>query len=619
VDNKKKLHKEYGLLSNLKYVLKEQMEVDKTIILLIIISFVFGPFNNYMWNFVTKYIIDAITKDIEVNELVIIIATCVAISIFVNIMRTVYESESEWRYMPVRLNMIMKKNRKIMTLGYENLEKPEVLDCYQKAGGACSGNYNGIEGIMHKFADFVSLISVVGTGLFIIGSLSPVVMVLMFLLALVDFIIKNKTNKLTKKKIWDPMAPVWRKKSYMEYVTSDFEFAKDVRMYNVKDFLLSKYGKINDSVMEASKKNRNYWLLANELGNILWFLAQIVLYIWLIYSVFEKNITIGEFTLYLSSSFTFFTFVNYLFSCIGEMLQMSREVDDFRSFIDIEELLGMSKSDNLLEIPEYDKYEFTFEDVSFKYPNADKYALKNLNLTLKAGERLAVVGLNGAGKSTFIKLLLKLYEPTSGRILLNGVDIKNYDRDKYYELFAPVFQEVNLYAFPMAENISMKEPENTDKEKARDCANKAGLGDKVASLSMGIDTELLKVIFDDGVDLSGGEKQKLSLARALYKDAKIVVLDEPTAALDALAEAKMYEDFDKLVGGKTSVYISHRLSSTRFCNNVAMFEDGQMVEYGTHEFLLKENGAYANMFNLQAQYYVEEDENATEGGVSTNA
>ena len=223
------------------------------------------------------------------------------------------------------------------------------------------------------------------------------------------------------------------------------------------------------------------------------------------------------------------------------------------------------------------------------------------------------MGLNGAGKTTFIKLLLRLYEPTEGEILLNGVDIREYDKMDYYRVFAPVFQEVELFAFPLAENISMKPPKETDTKKAEQCLFDAGFGEKLAELNDGVNTEVLKVIHDDGVDFSGGEKQKIALARALYKNAPVVVLDEPTAALDALAEAKLYADFDKLIGGKTAVYISHRLSSTQFCNNVAMFKDGEMIEYGTHNSLMELGGEYANMFEVQAQYYLEHEKAAVTG------
>lgn len=232
--------------------------------------------------------------------------------------------------------------------------------------------------------------------------------------------------------------------------------------------------------------------------------------------------------------------------------------------------------------------------------------MSHLNLTLHPGEKLAVVGLNGAGKTTMIKLLLRLYDPTEGYITLNGTDIRKFRREDYYRLFSPVFQDVEIFAFPMAENISMNTPEDTDRERAEKAAFEAGLQEKVLSLQKGIDTELLKIVDEEGVDLSGGEKQKLALARALYKAASVVVLDEPTSALDALAEQQLYERFDRMIGRKAAVYISHRLASTRFCDRVAMFKDGAVIECGSHEELMAKGGEYARMFEVQAQYYQEE-------------
>ena len=202
-----------------------------------------------------------------------------------------------------------------------------------------------------------------------------------------------------------------------------------------------------------------------------------------------------------------------------------------------------------------------------------------------------------------MKLLLRLYEPTEGTIYLNGVDIRTYSTESYYRLFAPVFQDLECYAFSLAENVSMRTEENTDRHRVVQCLREAGLGNKLDEWERGIDTPILKVLHNDGVLLSGGERQKMALARALYKDAPIVILDEPTAALDAIAESKMYEDFDHLVDGKMAVYISHRLASTRFCDVIALFEEGELAEYGAHDDLLQKNGRYAELFRMQAQYY----------------
>ena len=286
------------------------------------------------------------------------------------------------------------------------------------------------------------------------------------------------------------------------------------------------------------------------------------------------------------------------------------EVDNFRSFMDFE---AADESD-CIDLPDSDSYRFEFQDVSFRYHGASGYALRHLNLTLEWGKRLAVVGLNGAGKTTMVKLLTRLYDPTEGRILLNGTDIRRYRRRDYFKLFSAVFQNVEVFAFPMSENVSMQTPEQTDAARAEEKLIAAGLGERLAGLSRGVQTELLKVIDEDGIDLSGGEKQKLALARALYKDAPVVVLDEPTAALDALAEYRLYQQFDAMIGHKTAVYISHRLSSSRFCDAVAMFKDGEMIEYGTHDELMQRGGAYAEMFAIQSQYYVDDEKGGGQHG-----
>mgnify|MGYP001033012935 FL=1 len=240
-------------------------------------------------------------------------------------------------------------------------------------------------------------------------------------------------------------------------------------------------------------------------------------------------------------------------------------------------------------------------------PGHEKYVLKNINLTIEAGSKLAVVGINGAGKTTLTKLLMRLYEPTEGRILLNGVDVKKYDRDTYFKIFAPVFQNIEIFAFPVWQNISMKPENETDKNRTMEALERSGLDEKINKYENKIDTMLLRIFDPNGVDLSGGERQRLAMARALYQNREVLVLDEPTAALDALAEDRMYQEFNQMVKGKTAIFISHRLSSTRFCDKIVMFEDGRIIEEGTHEQLINANGKYRNMFQVQAQYYKDKE------------
>ncbi len=597
------LHREYGIISNIRYILQAMFEGDRRFLYLIPIGVLCAPFTTYLWTFLSKFIIDTVMGECEWQRLLYLMLGFAAVQTFITMLNTYYDSETAPCYIEVRcLVLLGRLNAKAMKIDFEHLENPDVMDCNQKAKNACGNNDSGVEGMMHQITYFLNSLAVVVVGICILGTMNVFVVLLMLALAGVNFVITNHTNAVAKKVVWDPLAPWWRKRYYIQNTTTNFKEAKDIRMFGLQKWLLAKYRELNKVRYEAQKKNARLWFAASVSSNVLWLFAQLAVYAWLIYAVINGKVTIGNFTLYITSAGTFFGYISSFLNSISNLLARSREVDDYRSFLDFD---GGDTGMEGKELPKLPSYEFTFENVSFCYPKSERYVLKDLNLTVKAGERLAVVGKNGAGKSTFIKLLLRLYEPTKGRILLNGVDVREYDKRSYYEAFAPVFQQVELFAFPMAENVSMKEPERTDKTKAKECLVKAGLSEKLKELPLGVDTELLKVISDEGVDLSGGEKQKLALARALYKDAPVVILDEPTAALDALAEAKLYESFDRLIGDKTAVYISHRLSSTQFCSHVAMFEDGEMTEYGTHEELLSKGGAYAEMFRVQAQYYVE--------------
>ena len=247
-------------------------------------------------------------------------------------------------------------------------------------------------------------------------------------------------------------------------------------------------------------------------------------------------------------------------------------------------------------------YEIEFCNVSFRYPGAKEYSLRNLSLKFPLGKRLAIVGKNGSGKSTFIKLLCRLYDPTEGEIRLNGVDIREYDYEEYLNIFSVVFQDFKLFSFSLGQNVATTM--EYDKEKAEQCLVKAGLSQRLESMRSGLDTALYKDFESEGVEISGGEAQKVALARALYKDAPVVVLDEPTAALDPIAEAEIYTKFNELVGDKTAIYISHRLSSCKFCDEIAVFEEGAVVQRGSHEELLQEtDGLYHALWTAQAQYY----------------
>ena len=603
-------HKEFGFFSNLKFVLKVMKKYSPMLLFLLPVSAMISVGNRYTVSFLIKYIIDIATNHGTLQQRLITLGIFSVIFITLWNTNSWYNSKTEIKCILARMNLILEKNLITMTMPFIYTEDPNMLDCNQKASQAVGGNQQGVEGMMHIILNFSGSLGAVIAGLSIISTINFKIVILMIAIALANFFISNLANKWCKKHVWDELAPWWRKRWYMDIALGDFSYAKDIRMFGLKNYLTHKFQEINKIRFNYQKKNNRVWLLVSITSSFFWVISQVLIYIYLIRCIFAKTITIGNFTLYLSATATFFECVMSLLNSITNFLNNSRYVDDFRSFYEMPELRQNlpDQKTNLPKLQPQSHYEFEFQNVSFKYPRAERFALQNVSIKIKAGERLAVVGLNGAGKSTFIKLLLRLYQPTEGKILLNGTDIQTYDLNSYFKIFAPVFQEVNLFAMSFAENVSMKSLENTDKDLAHQSVVQSGLEEKLDSLEKGLDTQLLKVIYDDGIDLSGGQKQKLALARALYKNSPVVVLDEPTAALDAIAESKLYSDFDKLIGGKTSIYISHRLSSTQFCNNVAMFKDGKLIEYGTHESLLKQNGEYANMFKIQAQYYVDAGE-----------
>lgn len=257
----------------------------------------------------------------------------------------------------------------------------------------------------------------------------------------------------------------------------------------------------------------------------------------------------------------------------------------------------------VLDKPAGTKYEFEFCNVSFSYPESNTYALKNISFKLKEGERIAIVGVNGSGKSTLVKLLCRLYDPTEGEIRLNGINIKNYKYDEYVQLFSAVFQDFKLFSFSLFDNIALSN--ERDKERAKQCLKLAGFEERLEQLSKGLETSLYKDFDVNGIEISGGEAQKIAIARALYQNAPFILLDEPTAALDPVSEYELYLNFDKISSGKTAVYISHRLSSCRFCDCIFVLDQGELVQTGNHKTLIEDTcGIYRKLWNAQAQYYI---------------
>lgn len=601
-------HTEYGIVSNSFYILRKIRQYCPKLLVFMGIGVIADSTMRYLWSFIGKFVIDivqvqAAAPEKDIRPLIQLVGITTLIELVCMLTNTYMANRQWYNMIYVRFQVISERVAKALSMNYQMLEQPKILDMHQKALTATGGNSNGVEGLMHCVYDFGVRFMIMLVTVMAVVTLDWRLILILAALSFLQFLFFRYTVKKDRKKVWDKLAPVWRKINYMTRTTQDFDYAKDIRLFHMKEWLAKKQ---HDTLMVKQDKmlySRNLWIYNSIFAHGMSMISQACVYGVLIFSVIDRNMSIGNFTLFLGLATTFSDALTEFLKSMGTYKESSMQVDDFRSFMD----LDTEEGNDCIPIPKAETYTFEFRDVSYRYEGAADYALKHLNLTLEAGKKLAVVGLNGAGKTTFIKLLLRLYDVNEGVILLNGIDIRRFRREEYYRLFAPVFQNVEIFAFPVSENVSMKRPDDTDRRLAENCLVQAGMEEKLESLPEGVDTQLLKVIHDNGIDLSGGEKQKLALARALYKNAPVIVLDEPTAALDALAEYNLYNSFNEMIGNKSAVYISHRLSSTRFCDNIAMFKAGEMVEYGTHDALLSAKGAYAEMFAIQAQYYKDKE------------
>ncbi len=388
---------------------------------------------------------------------------------------------------------------------------------------------------------------------------------------------------------------------YDAYV-NDYSAGMDIRLYDMADGVAGRMLELNRDYtkkhLSMSKKVTMLSLPQVFLNSILRYATYLVL----IVGALAGSISIGSIAKYVSCIMLLLISIPRVVSMIQITLVNNGYLKRYFSYFDIPN--NMYQGSLTVEKRDDNEYYVEFRDVSFKYPNTDAWALRHVNVRFKVGEKLAVVGMNGSGKTTFIKLMCRLYDPTEGEILLNGVNIKKYDYDEYMSIFSVVFQDFRLFAFGLGQNVAASTIYNSGR--AKQCLEQAGFGERLSTMPKGLDTCLYKDYDKDGVEISGGEAQKIALARALYKDAPFIILDEPTAALDPISEYEVYSNFNKISGDKTAIYISHRLASCRFCDKIAVFDDGHIVQVGSHEGLLAdETGKYHELWHAQAQYYTE--------------
>lgn len=599
----------HGMFNNFVYALKTTWKLNRRFLIFIMIGSVALALYTLAGVYLPKIALELVSGGVSTKE---IITTMVIVGIIILIIALVKQYADvigSYEFDKVQYQLMGKYLRKAFTTDFCNMENPEFLDLTERAVRA--NYYNvGFHGYCMRAKYVLSdsvLVIIAGAAIAVIN---PLLVVVLAAISYVIYKIFDDTMEWDKVNVNDALASNYRKHYYFANTAKDFKYAKDIRLFKMADWIENVWNDVNAAYYLVVKKGHNKWIACEAKMSFFRLIQNVILYAVLIYMIFNKGMSIADFVMYIGLVASFSETMTDLFSNLVWMNMNKLQMDDYRTFIDwVESQPDKENGEGMETNIDLGKYEFEFRNVSFKYPGHDNYVLKNVNLKINAGTKLAIVGVNGAGKTTLTKLLMRLYEPTEGTILLNGVDVKKYDRNTYHKIFAPVFQNVEMFAFPIWQNVSMKRPEETDRNKVEAALKKSGLNEKIDRYESGIDTQLLKIFDQNGIDLSGGERQRMAMARALYQERNVLVLDEPTAALDALAEDKMYQEFNNMVQGKTSLFISHRLSSTRFCDKIVLFEDGQVVEEGSHDELMNQNGKYAEMFEIQAQYYVDSEGN----------
>lgn len=561
-----------------------------------------GVLHPLMAVIILKYILDLIKEgNITSSQLIVIASIYTVVFILAKSLNIFLGSQAELIIMKDRNDLLIDMVEKIMFMDFKHFEDPKFeLRANQAFMGAGGDNYGYQEVLTTSFNLIPDLLLLLIFGI-IIASQSILVFIIIILTTILNFYMATRTANYSNKKELERRNERRKYERYKD-VGEDFNYGKDIRIFNLKNRLLNNIKHFMNRMLDVNYLVAKYRFKISFIENFSLSIGDLAALTIFTYMTINGVLTIGDLITLLTMITVLSGIVMDVSQSINRVFEHTNYTKFSYDFLDenlIENSKGISKKFN-------GPVNIRFDNVSFKYPGSEEYVFKNLSFNIESGKKIAIVGVNGAGKTTIVKLLTGLYRPESGAIYIDGINADDLDQQSRFRLFSVVFQETSPIALTIAENIAGVE-NNIDRERVKYTLETVGLWDKVNSFDNGIDQNVLKVIYEDGVILSGGENQKLMIARALYKkESSVMVMDEPTSALDALAEEKIYQEFDSYMGNKTGIFISHRLASTKFCDEILFLDGGEISNSGTHEELLKSSDKYREMFETQGKYYKEE-------------
>jgi len=593
----------YNMWQNSVFMVQLSWKYCKSVVLLCIVFAVVSASLSITEVLVSPVLLSKIERYVPFSEMIAYIAMFVGILAGLSAIKAYIGENVLFGRIQIRTSIIMLLGEKIANTAYPNTLDSNFYTLQSKSMEACNGNQEATEAVWTTWEELLTNIICFAVYLLLLSSLNLWIVALVLVTTIISYISRKKANEWSYKHR-EELNKYVKQLHYLKKISIDRVFSKDIRLFGLKAWIEDLYACARRAHVAFLGRQEMVGFSSNIVDMVMTFLRNAIAYAYLIKITLDQGLSASQFLLYFSVLTGFTQWMSLILSGFSTLHKQSQDISMIREFLEWEEPFKFEEG-KTLSPSAGTKYEIKLEDVSFCYPKASSPILEHINLTISPNEKLAVVGLNGAGKTTLVKLICGLLDPTEGRILLNGEDIRQYNRRDYYEMFSAVFQDFSVIDVSLKANVAQT-LDNIDDAKVWRCLDKAGLTEKVKTLPKGLDTPIGRRIYENGVELSGGQIQRLMLARALYKDAPIVVLDEPTAALDPIAESEIYQKYSEMTEGKPSIFISHRLASTRFCDRILFIANKGIEEEGTHEDLLRKGGEYAKLFEVQSKYYKKE-------------